>query len=59
VRRKEDQTEYALKKVDLNDLSNKEKNNALNEVRLLASIQHENIVGYKDCFIEEETKMLW
>jgi len=28
-------------------LSEKEKENALNEVRILASIQHSNIVAYK------------
>jgi NIMA (never in mitosis gene a)-related kinase len=31
---------YALKKVKMGKLSDKEKENALNEVRILASIQH-------------------
>jgi len=38
VKRKEDEQEYAMKKIDMNDLSSKEKNNALNEIRILASI---------------------
>lgn len=41
------------------NLSEKEKQNALNEVRILASIRHPNIVGYKEVFIEETTNSLW
>jgi NIMA (never in mitosis gene a)-related kinase 1/4/5 len=35
-------------------LSVKERQNALNEVRILASIQHSNVIGYKEAFIEDE-----
>lgn len=45
--RKSDKQTYALKKVKMLKLSDKEKDNALNEVRILASIQHPNIVAYK------------
>jgi NIMA (never in mitosis gene a)-related kinase len=38
VRRAEDNEVYALKKVKMLNLSDKEKENALNEVRILASI---------------------
>ena len=38
VRRNSDGLEYALKKVKMSLLSSKEKENALNEVRILASI---------------------
>jgi NIMA (never in mitosis gene a)-related kinase 1/4/5 len=38
VQRINDQQFYALKKVKMNQLSTKEKENALNEVRILASI---------------------
>lgn len=34
-------------------LSEKEKVNALNEVRLLASVKHPNIVQYKESFFDE------
>ena len=40
VRRKVDNKIYAMKKVPLVDLWEKEKENALNEVRILASIKH-------------------
>lgn len=42
-----------MKKVKMNMLRGKEKENALNEVRLLASIKSKNIIGYKEAFIEE------
>ena len=35
-------------------MSVKERENALNEVRILASIQHPNVVGYKQAFLEDE-----
>jgi NIMA (never in mitosis gene a)-related kinase len=35
------------------NLSEKEKENALNEVRILASIQHQNVIAYKEAFIDE------
>jgi NIMA (never in mitosis gene a)-related kinase len=39
-------------------LSQKEKENALNEVRILASIHHPNIAGYKEAFFEENIHTL-
>ena len=47
VRRHADGEIYALKKVKMVKLSDKEKENALNEVRILASIKHQNISSYK------------
>jgi NIMA (never in mitosis gene a)-related kinase 1/4/5 len=44
VRRAEDNDVYALKKVQMLNLSEKEKENALNEVRILASIEHQNVI---------------
>jgi len=40
------------------NLSDKEKNNALNEIRILASIQHPNIVQYKEAFFDDSTNQL-
>ena len=39
-------------------LSEKEKQNALNEVRILASIQNDNIISYKESFMEENPATL-
>jgi len=50
---------YALKKVRLNHLSGKERENAINEVRILASITHNNVISYKEAFIEPTTESLW
>ena len=42
-----------MKQIKLMQLNNKEKDNALNEVRLLASIDSPNIISYKKAFFEE------
>lgn len=53
VRRFADNQTYALKKVKMVKLSDKEKENALNEVRILASIRHKSICAYHEAFIDE------
>lgn len=58
VLRLADREIYALKKVKLPSLSDKEKQNALNEVRLLASVRHENIIAYKEAFFDDKTRCL-
>ena len=52
VKRISDDSEYAMKKVKMGKLSEKEKQNALNEIRILASINHPNVIGYKEAFFE-------
>jgi len=59
VKRLSDEQEYALKKVKLMNLSDKEKLNALNEVRILASVRHPNIIAYKEAFLDENSNSLW
>jgi NIMA (never in mitosis gene a)-related kinase len=59
VRRAEDNEVYALKKVKMLNLSDKEKENALNEVRILASINQPNVIQYKEAFIDETSSSLW
>jgi NIMA (never in mitosis gene a)-related kinase 1/4/5 len=58
VKRKKDGNIYAMKRVKFAAMSSKEKDNALNEVRILASVQHRNIIGYKESFYDEESKTL-
>jgi len=47
-----------MKKVKMHKLSSREKENALNEVRILASIDHPNIIGYKEAFFEDASNSL-
>jgi len=54
VRRTEDSRIYALKRVKLKQLKEKEIENSLNEVRILASIKHPNIIGFKEAFFQRE-----
>ena len=58
VKRKDDGKEYALKKVKIDKLKDKEKENSLNEIRILASIQHPHIIAYKQAFIDETSSSL-
>jgi NIMA (never in mitosis gene a)-related kinase len=58
VKRNNDNGTYALKKVKLMNLSEKEKENALNEVRILASIDVPNVIGFKEAFIDETSSSL-
>ena len=57
VRRLKDLKLYALKQVKISTLSDKEKENALNEVRMLASFASPFIAQYKDAFIDNN--LLW
>lgn len=59
VRRLADNQIYALKKVKMVKLSDKEKENALNEVRILASVNHRSICRYHEAFIDEPGSSLW
>lgn len=59
VLRKSDQQVYALKKVRFGPLKGKERENAINEVRILASVNHPNVIGYKEAFIDTASNTLW
>lgn len=54
VRRIKDGETYALKEVDMRRLSPREQEDAVNEIRLLASMRHHNIVRYCEAFVERE-----
>ena len=58
VMRTVDGKTYALKKVKLLNLSDKEKENALNEVRILASINSNYVISYKEAFFDEKDRTL-
>ena len=55
VKRKKDSQIYAMKRINLPKSPMKEKEAALNEIRLLASLSHPNIIGYKETFCDIHT----
>lgn len=59
VQRHADGMEYALKRVDVDKLGEKEQENAINEVRLLASLRSPFVVGYKEAFVDRPSNSLW
>ena len=58
VKRKDNGEVLAMKRVKMAKLNKKERENALNEVRILASIVHPNIVGYHEAFFDENSRTL-
>lgn len=59
VTRKADGKSYALKKVRIDYLSEKERANAINEVRILASVRDPNVISYKEVFVDKNYNSLW
>ena len=55
VKRIEDGQIYALKKVKIGAQTIKDKENAINEVRILANINHPNVVLYREAFIDNDS----
>jgi len=55
VLRKQDKQLYALKIVNIKKLQPREREDAVNEIRVLASIKHRNIVRYCDAFVEKDS----
>lgn len=55
VKRKHDNLVYAMKKIYVKRLSDKEKDNTLNEIRILSSIDSSFVVSYKEAFYDEKT----
>ena len=48
----------AMKQIKMTKLTNKEKDGALNEIRLLASIDSPNVIEYKTAFFDDYTNTL-
>jgi NIMA (never in mitosis gene a)-related kinase len=43
----------------MRSLGEKEKDNAINEVRILASVKHPCVSSYKEAFVDEASQSLW
>jgi NIMA (never in mitosis gene a)-related kinase 1/4/5 len=54
-----DKLEYALKQVKISTLTDREKENALNEVRMLASLRSPFLAPYKEAFFDQPSGTLW
>lgn len=54
VRSKIDKLVYALKTIAVERMDKKTLANTLNEVRILCSVNHPNVVGYKEAFIRDK-----
>ena len=58
VKRKLDNKTYAMKRVKISQLSPSDKDGSLNEIRILASLEHPNIIGYKEAFYDMASQTL-
>ena len=47
-----------MKQIKIQKLKEKDKKNALNEIRFLASIESPFVVDYKEAFYDDKTEML-
>lgn len=45
---------YALKEVDMRGKKQSEREESVNEIRLLASVRHPNIIRYRDSFFDND-----
>jgi serine/threonine protein kinase len=52
VQRLTDGQTYALKEMDVRAMSQVEREDAVNEIRLLASVQNPNVIRYNEAFLD-------
>lgn len=52
VQRLTDGQTYALKEMDVRSMSQAEREDSVNEVRLLASVSHPNVIAYNEAFLD-------
>lgn len=58
VKRLSDGGVYALKEADVRKMSPLERADAVNEIRLLASVKHQNVVRYHEAFLDGKASLL-
>ena len=58
VKRRQDKEIYAMKRVKISGLTKRELENSFNEVRLLASLNHKNVIGYREAFYDQNSNTL-
>ncbi|KAA6403113.1 MAG: putative serine/threonine-protein kinase Nek1 [Streblomastix strix] len=52
VKSKVNQRLYILKEINIQQMSKKEKEESINEIRVLSKLRHPNIIAYRESFIE-------
>lgn len=58
MRNNEDNRYYVIKQIDLAKMSKKERQQALNEARVLSALKHPNIINYVDSFLARRSDHL-
>lgn len=58
VRHLTDSRQVVIKQIPVDDLGKEERFSALNEVKVLAMLQHPNIIAYYDNFVDEKSLMI-
>lgn len=58
ARNNEDGRYYVIKQVDLTKLNKKERQQSLNEAKLLSSVRHPNVINYVDSFLARKSDHL-
>ncbi|CAK81181.1 unnamed protein product (macronuclear) [Paramecium tetraurelia] len=54
ARNKREDRLYVIKRIKIRDMTQKDRENTENEVRLLQKLRHPNIVAYKDSYLDRE-----
>jgi NIMA (never in mitosis gene a)-related kinase len=54
VKRIQDGKRYAMKEINMRSMTQKEEEESLNEIRILASFRHVNITKFKEAFINDD-----
>lgn len=58
MRRITDSAQVVIKQIPVDDMGKDERFAALNEVKVLAMLQHPNIIAYYDNFVDQKTLMI-
>ena len=58
VRRLADSRQVVIKQIPVDDLGKDERFAALNEVKVLAMLEHPNIIAYYDNFVDQKSLMI-
>ncbi|KAA6370159.1 MAG: putative NEK/NEK1 protein kinase, partial [Streblomastix strix] len=53
VKHKQNGRIYIMKEINISNLPQKEKQESINEIRILAKLKHPNIVSYRESFVEK------